>query len=85
MDLQAYIGQLEKRMREAAGNLEFEEAARLRDEIRQARRMASIGIGHAACHRAAPPGSPRLAVEALAPRAEKAAEDKTKSRRRVGR
>jgi excinuclease ABC subunit B len=33
MDLHAYIGQLEKRMREAAGNLEFEEAARLRDEI----------------------------------------------------
>ena len=35
IDLHAYIGQLEKRMREAAGNLEFEEAARLRDEIRK--------------------------------------------------
>ncbi len=35
MDLHAYIGQLEKKMREAASNLEFEEAARLRDEIRK--------------------------------------------------
>jgi excinuclease ABC subunit B len=35
MDLQTYIGRLEARMREAAANLEFEEAARLRDEIRR--------------------------------------------------
>ena len=35
LDLHAYIGQLEKQMREAAANLEFEEAARLRDEIRK--------------------------------------------------
>jgi excinuclease ABC subunit B len=35
MDLHAYIGSLEKKMREAAANLEFEEAARLRDEIRK--------------------------------------------------
>ena len=35
MDLQAYIGQLEQKMKEAAANLEFEEAARLRDEIKK--------------------------------------------------
>ena len=35
MDLHGYIGELETRMKEAAANLEFEEAARLRDEIRR--------------------------------------------------
>ncbi|MEO1203616.1 MAG: excinuclease ABC subunit UvrB [Pseudomonadota bacterium] len=35
LDLQGYIGELEKKMREAAANLEFEEAARLRDEIKR--------------------------------------------------
>ena len=32
-NLQAYLKDLDERMREAAANLEFEEAARLRDEI----------------------------------------------------
>jgi excinuclease ABC subunit B len=34
-NLQAHISDLDKQMREAAGNLEFEEAARLRDEIKR--------------------------------------------------
>jgi excinuclease ABC subunit B len=33
-NLRGYIEELEKKMRDAAANLEFEEAGRLRDEIR---------------------------------------------------
>ena len=43
-NLQAHVADLERRMREHAGNLEFEEAARLRDEIRRLE-ATDLGIG----------------------------------------
>ena len=84
MDLHAYIGQLEKRMREAAANLEFEEAARLRDEIRK---LEDKELGLATER---PAATPRAAGAAWKPTSgsredkRRAAQAKSKARRRAG-
>ena len=53
-NLRGYIEELEGKMRKAAGDLEFETAARLRDEIRRLE-QGELGIGDTA-----PSSAPRI-------------------------
>lgn len=58
LDLQAHIGQLEKKMRDAAANLEFEDAARIRDEIKRLEDGELSGTGVAIGSATSTPRSP---------------------------
>ncbi len=79
-DLRAYIAELERKMREAAAELEFEEAARLRDEIR---RLEQSELGLPAPVSTAPQAPQKRGIrEARRQKAEAAR--KARSRRRIG-
>ncbi|HEX6142456.1 MAG TPA: helicase-related protein, partial [Geminicoccaceae bacterium] len=85
MSLQAYIGELEVKMKNAAADLEFEEAARLRDEIRRLE-AGELGVRLDPMGRDAARGEARRAYtkQAKNPRAAKARAAKAgKGRRRA--
>ena len=73
-DLQDVMADLETRMKDAAANLEFEEAARLRDELRRLE-AADLGLGGAVSNSAAQPER--------APRAEGKTAGRNRARREV--
>jgi excinuclease ABC subunit B len=77
-DLKTVIADLEKRMREAAADLEFEEAARLRDEIRRLE-QADLGLSV----EAGPKGSGPSRGRSMAGRAGISARDVARAKMRA--